>query len=66
MFDDIHQAENTISFDRTTFTSRTLELSGESPRQPCALRVGEGVLPGIERQDPACEKRMKSRMMIGC
>lgn len=66
MFDDIHQAGDVISRDRIIFVLRTLGLSGESPRQTCVLHVGGAVLPGIERQDHACEEMVKSRTRRGC
>ena len=66
VFNDIYQAGKAISLDKSVFFFRTLELSGESPRQPCALHVEEGVLPDTERQGLACEGKTRSRMMRGC
>lgn len=65
VFNNIDQARKAISWYRSVFYLHTLELSGESPRQPCALHVGEGALPDIERQGPACEGKMRSRMTRG-
>ena len=66
MFDCVHQAGKGISRGEITFCLPTLVLSVGSPRQICALRVGEGVLQDIERQGLACGERMESGMKRGC
>ena len=66
VFNDIYQAGKAISWYRSIFYLHTLELSGESPRRPYALHVGEGVLADIERRGPACEGKTRSRMTRGC
>jgi hypothetical protein len=65
MFNDIYQTGKTISWDKSAYYPHTLELSGESPRRPCAPHVGEEVLLDIGRQVPACEGKMRSRMTRG-